>query len=201
MNKTDLIKKIEEIQKLIPQKGASEYDWQVFSFTAKQFICTYIGKNTEFYKVLIDDQRVWLTEGVLKSIKVFLELDLDIEKTELYNTQIDVINDFLIQANRLCEDENFHPAAAAILIGASLEEFLRKLAEKNNIFPEKQNIDSFAKELKAKNLIDTQDMKDITAWAGFRNLATHGKFDQVDDRKRVRNVLEGVNLFMRKKML
>jgi hypothetical protein len=39
--------------------------------------------------------------------------------------QLDVVSDILGQANLLLEDDRYHPAAAAILIGASLEEFLR----------------------------------------------------------------------------
>ena len=42
-------------------------------------------------------------------------------------------------------------------------------------------------------------MKDITSWAGVRNHAAHGEWEEVSDRKRVQLALEGVNLFMRKK--
>ncbi len=41
-------------------------------------------------------------------------------------------------------------------------------------------------------------MKDITSWAGLRNHAAHGEWDEVKDKTRVSIMLEGVNLFMRK---
>ena len=49
-----------------------------------------------------------------------------------------------------------------------------------------------------ENIITKHDIKDITSWAGIRNDATHGNFEEVNDRKRILNAIEGVNLFMRK---
>ena len=43
-----------------------------------------------------------------------------------------------------------------------------------------------------------QDIKDITAWAGLRNDAAHGEWEEVKDRSKISLMLEGVNLFMRK---
>lgn len=114
--------------------------------------------------------------------------------------QIDVVSDILGQANTLLE-HNYHPAAAAILIGASLEVFLRTWVESEGLSIEnaKPGIDTYCKTLRAADLILKQDVKDITSWAGVRNDAAHGEWDKVSDPKRIRLMLEGVNLFMRQK--
>ena len=94
-----------------------------------------------------------------------------------------------------------HPAAAAILIGASLEEFLRTWVEAEglSIGKARSGIDTYCNTLRAADLISKQDSKDITSWGGIRNHAAHGEWDEVSDRGRIRLMLEGVNLFMRQK--
>lgn len=114
--------------------------------------------------------------------------------------QLDVVSDILDQAQALLDDAKVHPAAAAVLIGATLEEFLRTWTESADLKlgGKKPSLDSYAKVLREDDLITKQDVKDITAWAGIRNSASHGDWDNVSDRSRVKIMLEGVNLFMRK---
>src|SRR5213080_2145655 len=47
--------------------------------------------------------------------------------------ELDVVSDFLGMANLLLETPGVHPAAPAVLIGATLEEFLRTWVEAENI--------------------------------------------------------------------
>lgn len=86
------------------------------------------------------------------------------------------------------------------MLGAALEEFLKNLAKENKLDLNgiKKTIDPLSKKLYEKQIISKQDMKDITSWGGLRNDATHGNFEDVNDRKRILNAIEGVNLFMRK---
>ena len=92
-----------------------------------------------------------------------------------------------------------HPAAPAALIGASLEEFLRNLVDAHGFLEKisKPGIDAYAKTLKTNDLINAQDMKDITSWAGIRNSAAHGKFEDLS-KDQINLMLQGINLFMRK---
>ena len=85
--------------------------------------------------------------------------------------QFDVVSDFLDQANHLLSNEEVHPAAPTVLIGASLEEFLRNWVEDKAIDIEEKNpgIYAYASALRRKELISKQDMKDITSWGGLRN--------------------------------
>ena len=75
--------------------------------------------------------------------------------------QLDVVSDLLEQANSLLEDNRYHPAAAAILIGASLEESLRTWieAEALSIGNAKPGIDAYCKALRSAELISKQDVK------------------------------------------
>jgi len=212
MEPKELITKISEIEKLLPSDGTkwSSYSCQSFFITTIQFVKNYIGQDTEFYKNLegtyqdkshnAEAKRAWVAKEVLNSVKDYLNLSLEVNRTEKYNLKVDVISDFMLQAIKLVNDKSFHPAAAAILMGATLEEFLKKLSEEKSIDLENVNktIDPIAKKLYEKEIITKQDLKDITSWAGIRNDATHGNFEEVNDRKRISNAIEGLNLFMRK---
>lgn len=209
MTKQEIIEKTKELEKLLPQDNWTDSLCQSFYITTIQFVKTYIGVDTLFYENLrqefstrssyAESSRAIVAKQVLSSIRDYLTLNLEISKSENYNIKIDVISDFLIQCINLANDKKFHPAAAAILLGATLEEFLKKLAEENKIdIIENKTIDPVSKALYSNNIITKQDIKDITSWAGLRNDATHGNFDDVNDRKRVLNAIEGVNLFMRK---
>lgn len=212
METPDLISKIEEIEKIIPSDTNKWSNFLCHSFfiTTIQFVKIYIGQDTEFYKSLLDISKIqstnaetkkaWTAKEVLKSIKDYLQLNLDINKTEKYNIKIDIISDFMAQAIELASEKKFHPAAASILMGASLEEFLKKLAEERQVDLSgvKMTIDPISRKLYDQQIITKQDLKDIISWAGIRNEATHGNFEEVNDRKRILNAIEGVNLFMRK---
>lgn len=115
--------------------------------------------------------------------------------------ELDVVSDLLEQANNLLENPKVHPAAPAVLIGATLEEFLRTWVEEAalSLGNKKPSLDSYAKLLRESELITKQDVKDITAWSGIRNHAAHGEWPEVEDRSRVRLMLEGINLFIRQK--
>ena len=212
MDRNELVNKIDEIENILlaGQDNQTNHNCHAFHLTTIQFVKNYIGVETEFYKALNsynsdnsnqgEYRRAGLAKKVLKSLKDYLSLNLDIKLTDKYQVKIDIINDFMLQAAELAKNKEFHPAAASILLGASLEEYLKKIAEKNEIdlSQVKLSIDPISKKLYEKDIITKQDLKDITSWAGIRNEATHGNFDEVNDRKRVLNAIEGVNLFMRK---
>ncbi|WP_341216380.1 hypothetical protein [uncultured Wocania sp.] len=210
MEITDLITKIEEIEKLCSYEDhMKDEKANTFYLLSLQFVRNYIGIDTEFYNALkkypkryADEsyEKNIVTNSVLSSIKEYLNLNLELGKSHTYNIKVDIISDFLNQAINLANDKKFHPAAAAILLGASLEEFLKQISEekKADLTNIKKTIDPISKELYRLEIITKQDLKDITSWTGLRNDATHGNFDDVNDRKRVLNAIEGVNLFMRK---
>ena len=171
-----------------------------------EFLRIYAGPKSAFLKQAEATGEYWnnlvtALDSILGSFTEYLQAGLLAGKSPERRAQLDVVSDLLGQANSLLEDNRYHPAAAAILIGASLEESLRTWVEAEalpigNVNP---GIDAYCKALRSADLISKQDVKDITSWAGVRNHAAHGEWDKVSDQNRIRLMLEGVNLFMRQK--
>lgn len=175
---------------------------------AKEFLRTYAGKESSFLSILEDvnltraDQGFalklleqtltsfnnYVTNGLLRAISLEREI------------QIETVSDYLEQARALLNKKDIHPAAPAMIIGASLEEFLRNWVEEVivNTREVDNTIDGYAKALRSGNLIEKQDSKDITSWGGLRNDAAHGRWEKVNDKSRIEIMLAGVNLFIRK---
>lgn len=201
MTKDELIKHIERIILTTsnnPVGGLAQ---------AKEFLKIYIGSESHFLKSLesiniknSDDFIIIDTIQVLRGLKDYVENDLLRSMSLEREIQMETVSDFLDQAEGLLNNKNFHPAAAAVLIGASLEEFLRNWLEELefDLSTIKNSIDSYMKELKALGKINKQDTKDIISWGGTRNDAAHGHWADVDDRQRIKLMLESVNLFIRK---
>lgn len=174
---------------------------------ASEFLRKYVGENSPFVKNLSElkpyGNKGYILECVEPTLEAFIHLvemgTLDSVSIER-QAQIDVVSDILSQAQLLLKDTAVHPAAPAMIIGASLEEFLRNWVEEAglSIGSNKPSIDTYAKELRKSDLITKQDIKDITSWAGNRNDAAHGEWDKVADKNKIDLMLQGVNLFMRK---
>ena len=171
-----------------------------------EFLRIYAGPKSAFLQQAeaasgFPSYLVTTLDSILSSFTEYLQAGLSAGESPERRAQLDIFSDLLGQANSLLEDNRYHPAAAAILIGASLEEVLRTWveAESLSIGNAKPGIDAYCKALRSEDLISKQDVKDITSWAGVRNHAAHGEWDEVSDRNRIRLMLEGVNLFMRQK--
>jgi len=167
-----------------------------------EFLRLYAGPKTSFYKIaemaaggLIQEHLATTMESYISFVKAGLYADISPER----KARLDVVSDLLEQAQILLENEKVHPAAPAVLIGATLEEFLRNWIEAEDIplAGKKACLDTYCKLLRETELISKQDSKDITSWSGIRNHAAHGEWEQVNDRDRINLMLEGVNLFMR----
>lgn len=197
MNKETLIREAKAIQSL-NDRGTLQVE-------SKEFIRRFAGEDSDFYKKLNSHVFDWnefesRAKGVMGSFIKFIENGLLSKLSTQREIQIETVSDYLDQANTLLSDAKMHPAAPAVIIGASLEEFLRNWLEQEgqDLTLIKNSLDTYAQELKRLALINKQDYKDIVAWGGIRNNAAHGHFDEVSDRQRIKLMLEGVNLFIRK---
>ena len=206
MNEEELVKIVRNYISQI-KEIPDGYDSIGILIEIKEFFRKYMGEKSEFYKEInsieYTDSLGTENELVISVLEAFIRYvenglidEISIER----QAQIDVVSDFLDQANTLLNDNSIHPATPTIIIGCALEEFLRNWIEEANLNLDNQklSIDTYKRILKKENLITKQDDKDIISWAGLRNDAAHGRWDLVNDRKRVRLMLEGVNLFMRK---
>ena len=174
---------------------------------ALEFSRVYVGEQSNFYKQLqeipkvsgTDGYRAFAVNSVLQGYLNYLANDLETGVSVLRRVQIDTVSDILEQAQDILHNNKLHPAAACVIIGAGLEEFLRTWVEQEKLLvpTTKKSIDSYAKILKEAELINKQDHKDIISWAGLRNSAAHGHWHEVEDKNKIELMLQGVNLFMR----
>ncbi len=211
MSTEEIVSHINSVLKL-HKDDATPLENRIFWIQAKQLLFDVVGEDNEFYKSITSEEDKFKKDGhtkegwiahyastSLRALKNYIEAGRYKERSIKIQIQQEIVSDFLEQATTLLESKTIHPAAPAIIIGAALEEFLRTWVENQQFTVEgKPSIDTYAKALKEKNLIQKQDMKDITSWAGLRNEATHGNFDEVNDVNRIKLMLEGVNLFIRK---
>jgi hypothetical protein len=174
---------------------------------AKEFLRIHAGEKTAFY-TQIDYLKIGMqTHYVIERVREILEAFIRYVESGLLQgtsiqrrTQIDVVSDFLDQADTLLDSKEVHAAAPTVIIGAALEEFLRNWIEEVGLElkGQKPSLDSYKNVLRDAQLITKQDSKDITACGGLRNHAAHGEWEEVEDKNRISIMLEGVNLFMRK---
>ena len=200
MNQQQLLEAAENILEDV-QKNRT--NWAGTKASVCEFLRLYAGPKTSFYEIAekasgipTQEHLATIMESYIAFVRAGLYADISPER----KARLDVVSDLLEQAHILLENEKVHPAAPAVLIGATLEEFLRNWIEAENVPLEgkKPGLDTYCKLLRETELISKQDSKDITSWSGFRNHAAHGEWEQVCDRNRVRLMLEGVNLFMRR---
>lgn len=142
-----------------------------------------------------------ILDSVLEAFLEHVSAGLQAAISPRRQVQIEVVSDLLDQANVLLETKGVHPAAPIVLIGATLEEYLRTTLEKEGISigNRKPGLQAYADTLRDADLLSKQDCKDITAWAGIRNHAAHGEWEHVKDPERARLMLQGVNLFLRQR--
>lgn len=153
----------------------------IYQFPAKQaelknFIAAVAGKNNSFYEAASNIKITALyapeqIKAILESFLLSVEKDLISNSSYERKIQINVVNDYLSQAEDIIERNEFHLATAAFLIGASLEEFLRNWIIDQGLFSDslKPTIDGYSSLLKKEGLIDKDDYKEIIVWAGIRN--------------------------------
>jgi hypothetical protein len=107
---------------------------------AKEFIKVYAGSQSEFLKQLNKVNIEFSGDSIYKETKRILEAFIRYSENGLNQgisierkAQIDVVSDFLAQAQELLNNKAVHSAAPTVLIGASLEEFLRSWIEAEGI--------------------------------------------------------------------
>ena len=209
MDTEEIIRAAETLQARIhgyAQRGGDGDHGEAAQAQVCEFLRNYAGPKSAFLKQAeaahgLSRYLVATLVSIMQSFVEYLRAGLATGVSPERRAQLDVVSDLLGQADSLLENAKYHPAAAAILLGACLEEFLRTWveAESLSIGTSKPGIDAYSKALRGADLISKQDVKDITSWAGVRNHAAHGQWDEVSDRNRIRLVLAGVNLFMRQK--
>jgi len=131
-------------------------------------------------------------QSILKSVKE------DIEGGYLINLETlvaaDIFTDFLEMAEHLVEQSYKDPAA--MLVGAVLEDGLRKIAKNNNIIVKSNDdIGSLNSKLADKQIYSRLIQREVHVWNGIRNKADHAEFEEYNLDK-VKEMLKGVRNFL-----
>ena len=88
------------------------------------------------------------------------------------------------------------PAAPIVLAGAALEVALRSAVDELQLtLTERPSIMAYARRLRTEDILTVQDVKDVDQMAGVRNLAAHGKFEDLSN-ERAGLMEQQVNLFL-----
>ena len=110
----------------------------------------------------------------------------------------DLFADFLEMADEL--QRGGYKDAAAVIAGSTLEEHLRKLAQRYEVAIDKpdgapKKAATLNDELAGAGAYNKLEQKGVTAWLDLRNSAAHGKYDEYDHRQ-VASLIQGVRDFM-----
>ena len=117
---------------------------------------------------------------MLNALKIVIESVLLVKAQTL--TPTENLNDFSKMTKHLLQIKYKDPAA--FLVGAVLEDGLRKLAIKNAIRLKQQgNISSLNANLADKAIYSKSTRSKIQAWKKIRDSAAHGKFDEYDEKE------------------
>jgi len=136
---------------------------------------------------------------VLEAWVQFVQDGLEAVPSFRVRARMEAATDLMEQVQQLLDDSNTHPAAAVVLAGAALEEFLRSRVDAvAALLTGRPGISAYANALRKSEYLSAQDVKDVTAWAGQRNEAAHGQFERLS-RARAQIMVDGINLFMRQK--
>lgn len=197
--------KTDQISKLISElqlDEISEYTMYGALIKSKEYVKSHIGEDNEFFWAISSLEDGFAKEkliALLESLRQYIVDGLLLQLSPKEQAAQEIASDTLSQALSMLKEDSSHPAASCFLAGATLENYLRNWVERENIqIQAPPSINKFAEALKKKKIITSQDLKDITSWAGLRNFAAHGNWEEVADKKRVELMVEGIGLFARK---
>jgi len=106
----------------------------------------------------------------------------------------EVFNDFLEMAEHILDNGYKDPTAS--LIGAVLEDGLRRICVNNGItLKAKEDISSLNQKLAQNKVYNPLQQKQIQVWNDIRNNADHGNFDEYSA-EHVKDMLAGVRNFL-----
>ncbi len=121
--------------------------------------------------------------GIVQALKDDIEAGYIQTLVELIHGEL--FADFLEMAQHLCDAG--YKDAAAVIVGSTLENHIRKLCDKHGIpteSPDKDGnlrpvkSDTLNSELAKANVYSKLDQKGVTAWLDIRNKAAHGHYEQ-----------------------
>ena len=183
MDNAALFKHIERLKQIVLIAGRNYSELLGAKAQITEFLRDFAGPKSSFLKMAEESQasvEIFQSRllSVLNSFKSYVEAGLQGQVSPARRAQLDVVSDFLEQVQLLLDAKGVHPAAPIVLVGATLEEFLRTWVEAEvlSLGNRKPSLDTYSQILAAEGKITKQDVKDLAAWGGLRNHAAHGEW-------------------------
>lgn len=166
--------------------------------SSENLVIRVAGENSHYYKNFIEKVKNAWPEHAEIGIGILKALKDDIESGFLTNVRelviAEVFTDLLDMAKHLLEAEYKDPAAS--LVGAVLEDGLRKICEKDDVqIKSSDDIGALNTKLANKEVYNRLVQKQIQAWKAVRDSADHGKFNEYK-KEDVEAMLQGVQRFL-----
>ena len=119
--------------------------------------------------------------GIFKAVKHDLEAGMLVDFRRL--VQAELFSDFLEMAEYLANEG--YKDASAVLLGAVLEDALRKISEAHGISTVNANgkplaMDAMNVQLGKSGAYNALVKKQVTSWSNLRNDAAHGRYEEYD---------------------
>lgn len=167
------------------QRHPADNDYSRYRTEAMNLIRRACGEDSDHYKELkriaewkdSSTNSTFLAHctGVVEAAKRDFEAGILFDMRALITAEL--LGDFIEQAEVLLASGYYIPAAS--LVGAVLEDTLRKLCNRHGLkVPDSTKIDRLNADLARVNIYDKLVQKRITALADIRNNADHGHFDK-----------------------
>ena len=160
-----------------------------FKIGSLSFLSKIAGENSNYYKEFkeqcncYDDNQCYYMD-VQKGLGILEAFKDDVENGYLQKFEdivaADIFSDFIEMADHLLDNKYHHPAAS--LLGAVLEDSLRKICKKNDINIGKESSSSLSKLNKLlcdKKIYNKITFKQVDACTAIRNQADHGRFKEI----------------------
>lgn len=172
------------------------YQWKVESLS---FLKMVFGNNSIHFQEFIMNCDIHLFNNANRGQSILKAAKVDIDGGYLKKLETlvsaDIFTDFLEMSEHLLEQGYKDPAAS--LIGAVLEDGLRKIVKNNNLkLKSRENISSLNKKLADAQIYNRLTQKIVQVWNEIRDNADHGNFSEYDSDK-VKEMLKGVRDFLK----
>lgn len=178
-------------------KDAPFYQWRV---GALSFLKAVFGDNSTHFQEFQQRCRYASYDDALQGQSILKAAKEDIEGGYLKKLEdlvaADIFTDFLEMAEYLLEQGYKDPAAS--LIGAVLEDGLRKIVKNNGItLKSKENISSLNQKIADAKIYSRLVQKQVEVWNEIRDNADHAKFSEYNTDS-VKDMCNGVRDFLEK---
>jgi hypothetical protein len=172
--------------------------FQQWRTSSLAFLNSIFNKDSIHYQEYAERCKITQYYDAVHGLAILKAAKYDIESGYLQKLEslvsANVFSDFLEMAEYLLSNGYKDPSAS--LIGAVLEDGLRRICNNNGIpIKSREDISSLNSKLAAKSIYNPLQQKQIQVWNDVRNNSDHGKFDQykIDD---VQEMLTGVRKFL-----